>query len=161
MLRSSIQPRINEEIKKVLQLSNQSKTRDSYLYQNHTEIRVYGSQLVPYMLPKYLSMRLFALEYIRKNLNSNEIHFISAKKKTQIKIKNQIGPFICINRNLGKEANRFLQEFKFRNNLKWNYDPLGVISKLRVKLKLTPFIHESKTKIEKYSNQWEWLKNTL
>lgn len=106
-------------------------------------------------------MKLFSLEYIRQILNSNEIHFISAKKNTQFKIKNQIGPFICNNRNDGKEVDRCLQEIKFTSSFKWSYDPVGVISKLRVKLKLTPFIHESKPEIEKYSNQSEWLGNTL
>ena len=48
MLSSSIQPRVNEEIKKVLQLSDQSRTGDWYLYQNHAEIRLYGCQLTPY-----------------------------------------------------------------------------------------------------------------
>jgi len=106
-------------------------------------------------------MRLFALEYIREILNSDENHFLSTKKKTQFNIKNQIGPFICNTRNAGKEVDRCLQEFKFGNSFKWNFGPLGVISKLRVKFKLTPFIDESKPEIEKYSNQLEWLENTL
>ena len=65
MLNNNIQPIISEEIKRVLQLSEHSRTGDWYLYQNHTEIRVYGSNLLPYKLPKYLPMRLFSLEYIR------------------------------------------------------------------------------------------------
>ena len=32
---------------------------------------------------------------------------------------------------------------------------------MRVKCKLTPYIHEKKTEIEKFSNQSEWLENTL
>ena len=91
-------------------------------------------------------MRIFAIEYIRKILNSNEVNFLLAKKKTQFKIKNQLGPFICNSRNVGQQVDKYLQDFK------WKYDPLGVISKLRVKFKLTPFIHESKPEIEKYSN---------
>ena len=122
---------------------------------------MYGSQLVPYKLPKYLPMRIFSLEYIRQIFNSDEIHFLSNKKKTQLKIKNQIGLFICNNRNAGKEVEKCLQDFKFNSSFKWNYDPFGVINKLRVKFKLTPFIHESKPEIEKYSNQSEWLENTL
>ena len=43
----------------------------------------------------------------------------------------------------------------------WYYDPLGVISKLRVKCKLTPYVQEKKPDIEKYSNQSKWLENTL
>ena len=75
---------------------------------------MYGSKLVPYKLPKYLPMRIFSLEYIRQILNSDEINFLSTKKKTQFKIKNQLGPFICNNRNAGKEADKCLQKLKFR-----------------------------------------------
>ena len=86
--------RINEEIKNILQLSKQSKVGDWYLYEKYAEIRVFGSNLLPYKLPKHPSMRIFALEYIRQILNSDSINFMAAKKKTQFKLKNQIGPFI-------------------------------------------------------------------
>lgn len=82
LLNSSRQPRISEEIKKVLQFSEHNRTGDWYLYQNHIEIRVYGSNLIPYKLSKYLPMRLFSLEYIRHIINSDTINFLVAKKKT-------------------------------------------------------------------------------
>jgi hypothetical protein len=46
--------RINEEIQRVMHLSYLAKTGDWFLYQNHTEIRVYGFELSPYKLPKYV-----------------------------------------------------------------------------------------------------------
>ena len=55
-------PRINEEIKRILQLSESCKTGDWYLYKNHTEIRVYGTLLAPYKLPRFFTTRIFALE---------------------------------------------------------------------------------------------------
>jgi hypothetical protein len=66
MLNNNTEPRINEYIQRVLHLSDQAKTGDWYLYQNHTEIRVYGCDLPLYRLSKYLSVRIFALEYIRQ-----------------------------------------------------------------------------------------------
>ena len=87
MLKGSPPPRISLEIKRVLQLSKQSKVGDWYLHQKHTEIRIYGCQLAPYKLPKYLSMRLFSLEYYRQIMNSDEINFVSAKKISQFKVK--------------------------------------------------------------------------
>ena len=51
------------------------------MYQNYTEIWVYGHELAPYKLPKFLYVSVFALEYIRKMINENEVHFVSAKKK--------------------------------------------------------------------------------
>ena len=122
-------------------MSEHNRTGDWYLYQNHTEIRVYGSSLVPYKFPKYLPMRLFPAEYIRHILNSDAINFLEVKKKTQFKLKNQVGPFICNNRDAGLEAEKNLQEFKFSHIFLWYYDPLGVISKMRVKCKLTPYVH--------------------
>jgi len=87
MLSDRPKPRINDEVQRILHLSDYSKTGDWYLYQNHTEIRVYGCKLAPYKLPKYLPVRIFSLEYIRQMINSDDIHFLSLNKKQQLKIK--------------------------------------------------------------------------
>jgi hypothetical protein len=107
MLSGRPEPRINEEIQRILHLSDLAKTGDWYLYQNHTEIRVYGCELAPYKLPKYLPVRIFSLEYIRQMINSDDIHFVSLKKKQQLRIKGQIGSFICNSRAAGEEADKF------------------------------------------------------
>jgi hypothetical protein len=44
-------------------------------------------ELPPYKLPKYLHVRIFALEYIRQMTNSDDIHFVAFKKKQQFRIK--------------------------------------------------------------------------
>ena len=80
------------------------------MYQNHTEIRVFGCELAPYKLPNYVSVRIFALEYIRHIMNSDDIHFVSLKKKQQLRIKGQIGSFIYNSRGIGEEADRMLKE---------------------------------------------------
>lgn len=54
---------------------------DCYFYQNHIEIRIYGCEMCPYKLPRYVLMRLFALEYFRQLINTDLTHFHSAKKK--------------------------------------------------------------------------------
>jgi hypothetical protein len=94
MLSGQPEPRINDEVQRILHLSDNAKTGDCYFYQNHTEIRVYRCELVPYKLPQYLSVRIFSLEYIRQIMNSDDIHFFSLKKKQQLRIKGQIGSFI-------------------------------------------------------------------
>ena len=81
MLSGRPEPRINDEVQRILHLSDNTKIRDWYLYQNHTEIRVYDCELALYKLPKYLPVRIFALEYIRQIMNSDDIHFVSLKKK--------------------------------------------------------------------------------
>jgi hypothetical protein len=118
MLSGRKEPRINEEIQRILHLSDLAKTGDWYLYKDHTEIRVYGCELAPYKLPKYLPIRIFSLEYIRQMINSDDIHFVAFKKKQQLRIKGQIGYFICNNRAAGEEANKLLKEMKF--NLKFS-----------------------------------------
>lgn len=65
VLLGSPPPRISADIKRMLQLSKQYNVGDWYLYQNHIEIKIYGFDLPPYKMPKYLPMILFALEYYR------------------------------------------------------------------------------------------------
>lgn len=43
----------------------------------------------------------------------------------------------------------------------WSYDPFGIISKLRVKQKETPYVSTPRPEIEKYMNQHIWVENTL
>jgi hypothetical protein len=81
MLGGRPEPRINYEVQRILHLSDNTKIGDWYLYQNHTEIRVYGCKLAPYKLPKYFPVKIFSLEYIRQVMNSDDIHFVSLKKK--------------------------------------------------------------------------------
>jgi len=75
-------------------------------------------------------------------------------------MKSQLGPFICNNKEPGPEAEKMLQQMKFRNNFMWQYEPHGVINKLRLKIKLGAFIHHPRPDSEKFS-QLEWLENTL
>ena len=161
MLLGSPPPRISADINRVLQLSKQYKVGDWYLYHNHTEIRIYGCDLPPYKLPRYLPMRLFALEYCRKMINSNEIHFVKTKKKAQLRIKDHLGPFICNNREAGKEADEILQRLRLKQSFIWAYDPHSFICNKRKKNKLSTYIHHRIPEIEQYANQSEWAEGTL
>jgi hypothetical protein len=87
MLSGRPEPRINDEVQRILHLSDQTNMGDWYLYQDYTEIKVYRCELALYKLPKYLPVRIFSLEYIRKIINSDDIHFVSLKKKQQLRIK--------------------------------------------------------------------------
>jgi hypothetical protein len=113
ILNSRIEPRINEEVQRILHLSDLAKTRYWYLYQNYTEIRVYVYEFPPYRLPKYLSVRIFSLEYINNMVKSDDIHFVSVKKKQQLRIKTQIGPFICSNRAAREDEYNLLKQMSF------------------------------------------------
>lgn len=104
--------------------------------------------MAPDKLPKYLPMRIFALEYVRQMLNSNEIHFIVAMKKAQFNIKTQESPFVCNTRTTGEEVDKILKEMKLNLSFTWSYEPYGITSKLRVDNKNTPYIHTSRPDIE-------------
>lgn len=91
----------------------------------------------------------------------DQLHFLAAKKKAQFKIKTQVGPIICNARSAGKEAQTLLKHMNFKLSFTWSYDPLGVISKLRVEQKATPYAHTPRPGIEQYMNQDEWQENTL
>jgi hypothetical protein len=112
-------------------------------------------------LPKYLPVRIFSLEYIRHIINSDGIHFVSLKKKQQLRIKGQIGSFICNNHGTGQEADMMLREMKFFMSFPWHYDPYGIISEMRVKNKNIPYVHEARPEVEKFANQTVWEPNTL
>jgi hypothetical protein len=117
--------------------------------------------LDPYRLPKYLPVRIFSLEYIRQMINSDEIHFMSLKKKQQLIIKGKIRSFICNSRGAGEEADRLLKEMKFFFSFIWHYDPCRIIIDMRIKNKNIPCVHTPNPEIEKFANQTEWETNTL
>ena len=161
MLSGRPKPRINEEIQRILHLSYLEKMGDWYLYQVHTEIRVYGCELAPYKLPMYFPVRIFSLEYIRQMINSDDIHFVSLKKKQQLRIKGKIRSFICNSRGIGEEADRLLKEMKFFVSFIWHYDTRGTILEMRIKNKNIPYVHTSRPEIEKFIDKIEWEPNTL
>jgi hypothetical protein len=83
-------PRIFPECKNILQLSPDKRVGDWYLFENHIEIRVYGVEVQPFLLPRFLTPRIFSLEFIRKRLNSDYIHFVSKKHKVRFKLKKEV-----------------------------------------------------------------------
>ena len=106
-------------------------------------------------------MRVFALEYIRKMIHANELHFVSAKKKVQFEIKAQIGPFICNSRAAGEVTEKIFKGMGFSHSFTWSYYPARIISKKRVEKKSTPYIHTHKYEIEQFMNEAEWIANKL
>lgn len=77
-------------------------------------------------------MGIFSLEYIRQMINVDEIHFVATKKKSQFRIRSQIGPLICNNRVAGEEADNRLKEMTFTHSLSCSYNPWRIISNKRV-----------------------------
>jgi hypothetical protein len=80
-------------------------------------------------------------------INSDDIHFVSLKKKQQLRIKGKIGSFIRNSRGTGEEEDIFLKEMKFQVSFIWNYDPCEIIYEMRVKHKIVPYVHTPKPEI--------------
>ena len=91
------------------------------------------------------------------------IHFCSVKNKAQLRIKSQLGPFICNSRDAEREAEDILQNHcKFQRSFRWvPYDPFGFICDKRMKNKSSPYFHNRIPEIEQYANQDEWVEETL
>ena len=108
-------------------------------------------------------MRLFTLEYFRKFISSYLTHFYGARRKAQLKIRNQFGPFIFNKREAWEEADNILGEKLMLNqSFYWTtYDPEHFISYRKVKRKRTTYVHHKIPEIQQYANQQEWVEGTL
>lgn len=98
-------------------------------------------------------MRLFALEFIRKSLNVDKIHFVPMKKGHMFKLPMSVGPFIVNTRQAVDEVNNMLDGMHLLLGDKWAYDPQKVISNRRVENGYSAFVHDSRPYIEKLANK--------
>jgi hypothetical protein len=78
-----------------------------------------------------------------------------------LRIKGQIGSFICNSQAVGEEVDKILKEMKFGTSFLWHYDPHEIIAEMRLKNKSSPYVHVPKPEIKKFVNQTEWEVNTL
>ena len=61
----SLLPRVSEELKNIFHLSLETRIADSYLFEKHIVIRVYGFEEEPFLLPTFLKPSISSLEYIK------------------------------------------------------------------------------------------------
>lgn len=80
LLFGSLPPEILEELNNYLQLSPKTRIGDWYFFENQTIIRVYGFEDEPFLLPAFLTPRIYALEYIRQRFALYFEHFGKFKK---------------------------------------------------------------------------------
>ena len=155
--------RLTDEMQRILQLSKSYSIGDWYFYQHHAIIRMYGCELPPYRLPKYVPMRLFSLEYFRQFGNVDVLHFSGKGKKAQLKVRNQLGHFFYTQRQEGwREADRMLESLGLQTSFLWKpYDPNHFITLRRLRYTLSGYDHVKIPHIEKHANQEKWRRGTL
>ena len=112
----------------MLQLSEDDCVGDSYLFEDHIELRIYGCKLPPFHLLVFMPMRIFVLEFMRQSLKSVQIHFFPAKKRFMFKLGNVIGQFIINSRHVFPVIEEILKKMEFQQGDVWHYDPKGVIA---------------------------------
>ena len=77
-------PKVFPEMRKILQLSHSKMIGDWFLTEFGTIIRLYGFVHQPYILPTFLTARVFSLELIRQILTVEEEHFLNYKKSSNL-----------------------------------------------------------------------------
>ena len=83
----------------MLQFSPKKRIGDWFLFEKGIVIRLYGFVHQSYMLPTFFTVRVFALELIRKKLIVENKHFLNFKKSSEIKLQWDVSPFIIKNKS--------------------------------------------------------------
>lgn len=94
ILNGTLPPTFLPKAQEFLQLSKDVRCGDWFIFEEHVEIRLYGASVKPYRLPKFVPMRLFALEFMKESLNVDQVHFVPMKKGYFFKFPKAVGPFI-------------------------------------------------------------------
>lgn len=97
-------------------------------------------------------MRIFSLEFIRQNLNVDQVHFVPMKKGYLFKFPKAVGPFIVNTRQDTQEVEKLLNDMCLLQVVEWAYDPHQIISKRRLENGYSAFVHESRPETEKLAN---------
>jgi hypothetical protein len=145
-------PRVLEEMKISLQPNPESKIGDWMLFIQSTVIWVYGYQEGPYLLPVFLTPRIFSLEFIRQRIISETEHFLKAHKASNLKFPFIVGPFVVKNKSCLPQIQSKLSEFGFTQLQGRKYDLHQIISKRRLVSKQGPYEHEHVEGFDKLAN---------
>jgi hypothetical protein len=73
-------PRVLDDMRSYLQPNPENRVGDWVLFMHSTVIWVYGCHESPYLLPIFLTPRVFSLEFIRKRIISETEHFLKFAK---------------------------------------------------------------------------------
>jgi hypothetical protein len=116
-------PRVLKDMKSYLQPNLENKIGDWVLFMHSTIIWVYGCQEAPYLLPTFLTPKVFSLEFIRKIIISETKHFLKMHKASNLKFPFIIGPFVVKTRSFLSHIQAKLKDFGFAQLQGRRYDP--------------------------------------
>ena len=136
-------PRVFDEMKYLMQSSPEGRVGDWFLYKDYTVLRVYDFTGQPYRLPSFLTPRIFALEFMRQRLLSEEEHFGAFRKSLNIKFPFKVGPFIFKGKGALTCIERLMEPMEFIKDVNMSYDPHQVISLRKQANRNKPFEHQA------------------
>jgi hypothetical protein len=91
---NTILPIVVNDMRSYLQPNPKTTMGDWVLFMHSTIIWVYGCHESPYLLPIFLTPKVFSLEFNRHRIISEIEHFLKLHKGSNIKFTFIIGPFI-------------------------------------------------------------------
>jgi hypothetical protein len=135
-------PKVLDDMRSYLQPNTETKVGEWVLLMHSTVIWVYGCHESPYLLPIFLTPRVFSLEFIRKRIISETEHFLKLHKASNLKFHFIIGPFIAKTRSCLSHIQVKLKEFGFSQLQGRIYGPHQIMSKRILMNKQAPYEHE-------------------
>ena len=134
-------PRVLPDMKSMLKSSPKRRVKDWFLSEDNIVIRVYGFTRQPYVLPAFLTFRMFALELIRQRLTAKNEHFIGFRKHANIKFPWEVGPFTVKIKLALSRVESLLRDKGFTIKVVIDYDPHHIISNRIQANNSKPFEH--------------------
>jgi hypothetical protein len=123
-------PKVIEDMRIHLQ-NPEDRVGDWTLFINSTVIWVYGFHEFNYLLPIFLTPKIFALEFIRQRIIFETKNFIKYRSASNIKFPFVIVPFIVKSKTCLAQVEAKLKALVFAQILGKNYDPHQIISRRR------------------------------
>jgi len=123
--------RIGADLKSLLQGPVET-VGDWFCFADYTLIMVYGFEGEPFRLPMFTNRRLFALDFLKKRLISENDNFIKHKKASPLKFVFTLEPFVVKTVLAANITDQILRSMSFETNKSLRYDAKGVMHQRRI-----------------------------
>lgn len=126
-------PRIGEDLKLLLQ-NPVEPVGDWFCFEDYTLIRIYGFEGEPFRLPKFITRRLFALEFLRQRLVAENENFVKHKKASSLKFVFTLEPFVVKSILVANTIDQIIRSMSFDIDKSLRYDPRGIMHQRRIEM---------------------------
>ena len=144
------------DIRTIIHLTPEVALGYWYLFETYTMIRFYGFNGEPYMLPSFMTSRIFSLEFIRQKLHYDITHFSKDKQLETFQLPQEVKLFGVRGKETPGLVGNMLKEMGFDKDTKWKYDPRYIITRMKRTKKGKQGFHEKNELLEKVANKMKW-----